>query len=43
VNELNGTKKYLYNSCSVANALNASGGAVLRPVQSTWANNFPTY
>lgn len=43
VNELNGTKKYLYNSCSVESALNASGGSVLRPVQSTWANNFPTY
>jgi hypothetical protein len=43
VNELNGTKKYLYNSCSVANALNASGGAMLRPVNATWANNFPTY
>jgi hypothetical protein len=43
VNELNGTKKYLYNSCAVANALNASGGAVLRPISATWANNFPTF
>jgi hypothetical protein len=43
VNELNGTKKYLYNSCSVARALNATGGAALRPINATWANNFPTY
>ena len=43
VNELNGTKKYLYNSCSVGKAMAGSAGAVLRPVSATWANNFPTY
>lgn len=43
VNELNGTKKFLYNSCSVGKAMAASAGAVLRPVSATWANNFPTY
>ena len=43
VNELSGTKKYRYNSCHVANAIQNTGGTVLRPVQSTWANNFPTY
>lgn len=42
VNELNGTKQYKYNSCSVASALNGGGGA-LRPYQSTFANSFPTY
>lgn len=43
VNELSGTKKYKYNSCAVDNALNAVGGAALRPYQNSWANNFPTY
>jgi hypothetical protein len=42
VNELNGTKQYLYNSCSVERALNGGGGS-LRPYQSTFANSFPTY
>jgi hypothetical protein len=43
VNELNGTKKYLYNSCHVGSALQQSGGSTLRQVNSTWANNFRTW
>ncbi len=43
VNELNGTKQFKYNSCAVSNAMQATGGGGLRSVQSTWANNFPTY
>jgi len=43
VNELNGTKKYLYNSCHISNALSNSGSGSLRPYQSTFANSFPTY
>lgn len=42
VNELNGTKQYLYNSCAVDRALNGGGGS-LRPYQSTFSNSFPTY
>lgn len=41
VNDLNGTKQYLYNSCNVNAALTALGA--LRVYQNTWANNFPTY
>ncbi len=41
VNDLNGTKQYLYNSCNVNSALTALGA--LRVYQNTWANNFPTY
>jgi hypothetical protein len=43
VNELSGTKKYLYNSCSVSSALQSAGGSVLRPYKNSWANNYPTY
>ena len=43
VNELNGTKKFLYNSCKVASAMNGSGGASLRSYQNTWSNTFKSY
>ena len=41
VDDLNGTKKYLYNSCNVRSALTSLGA--LRVYQNTWANNFPSY
>lgn len=41
VNDLNGTKQYLYNSCNVKSAMAALG--TLRVYQNTWANTFPTY
>ena len=41
VNDLNGTKKYLYNSCNVKSAMNSMGA--LRVFQNTWANTFPAY
>lgn len=41
VNDLNGTKAYLYNSCNVNSALSALGA--LRVYQNTWANHFPSY
>jgi hypothetical protein len=41
VNDLNGTKQFLYNSCNVSSALTAMGS--LRVYQNTWANSFPTY
>lgn len=41
VNDLNGTKQYLYNSCNVKSAMAAMGS--LRVYQNTWANTFPTY
>lgn len=41
MDDLNGTKQYLYNSCNVGASL-ASLGA-LRVYQNTWANNFPAY
>ena len=41
MNDLNGTKEYLYHSCNVGSALNALGA--LRVYQNTWANTFPTY
>lgn len=41
VNDLNGTKKYLYNSCNVKSALAAMGS--LRVYQNSWANSFPSY
>jgi hypothetical protein len=41
VNDLNGTKQYLYNSCNVRRAMNALGA--LRVFQNTWANSYPTY
>ena len=41
VNDLNGTKQYLYNSCNVKSALASLGS--LRVFQNSWANSFPTY
>lgn len=41
VNDLNGTKQYLYNSCNVKNAMQSLGS--LRVYQNTWANSYPTY
>ena len=41
VNDVNGTKKYLYNSCNVTRALATMG--TLRVYQNTWANNYPRY
>lgn len=41
VNDLNGTKKFMYNSCNVKSALAAMGS--LRVYQNTWANTYPTY
>jgi hypothetical protein len=43
VNELNGTKKYLYNSCKVASALNGGSTATIRAWQNTFSNTYPTY
>lgn len=43
VNELNGTKQYLYNSCYVKKALSGMGGASLRAYENSWANSFPAY
>lgn len=41
VNDLNGNKEFLYNSCSVNSALQSMGS--LRVYQNTWANSFPAY
>lgn len=41
VNDLNGTKQYLYNSCNVKSALASMGS--LRVYQNSWANSFPSY
>lgn len=41
MNEMNGTKKFLYNSCNVTRALATMG--TLRVYQNTWANNYPRY
>jgi hypothetical protein len=41
VNDLNGTKQYLYDSCNVRSA--ASGLGRLRIFPATWANNFKVY
>ena len=41
VDELMGTKRYLYNSCNVGSALNSLGA--LRVYQNSWANTFPSY
>ncbi len=43
VNELNGTKKFLYNSCNISSAINGGGGASMRGYQNTWSNTFSTY
>lgn len=41
INDLNGTKAFLYDSCNVRNATNALGK--LRVYKNTWSNNFKTY
>ncbi len=41
VDDLNGTKQFLYNSCKVASALTSLGS--LRVFQNSWANSFPAY
>ena len=41
MNDLNGTKQYLYNSCNVSGSLSSLGA--LRVYQNTWANSFPDY
>lgn len=41
VNDLNGTKEYLYNSCNVTSAMSSLGS--LRVYQNSWANSFPAY
>lgn len=41
VNDLNGTKKFMYNSCNVTSAMAALGS--LRVFQNSWSNSFPTY
>ncbi len=41
INDLNGTKAFLYDSCNVRSATNALGK--LRVYKNTWSNNFKTY
>lgn len=41
VNDLNGTKQYLYDSCNVSSA--TSGFGRLRPFKNTWSNSFKTF
>lgn len=41
INDLNGTKAFLYNSCTVSQAVSALGS--IRVYKNTWANNFKTY
>ena len=41
VNDLAGTKQYLYDSCAVRNAASALGK--LRVYKNTWSNSFKTY
>lgn len=43
VNELSGTKKFLYNSCQVSKSLQNLGGNGLRAYQNSWANSYPAY
>lgn len=43
VNELNGTKAYLYNSCFVRRSLQSMSSASLRSYENSWANSFPAY
>jgi hypothetical protein len=43
VDELAGTKKFLYNSCMVAKALQNFSSGGLRAYQNSWANSFPAY
>ncbi|MBM3907571.1 MAG: hypothetical protein FJ363_05755 [Gemmatimonadetes bacterium] len=41
INDLNGTKAFLYNSCNVSQAVAGMGS--LRVYKNTWTNNFKTY
>jgi hypothetical protein len=41
INDLNGTKAFLYNSCNVSQAVSAMGS--LRVYTNTWTNNYKTY
>jgi hypothetical protein len=41
INDLNGTKAFLYNSCNVSQAVSGMGS--LRVYKNTWTNNFKTY
>lgn len=43
VNELNGTKQYLYNSCFVRRSLQNQSSATMRAYENSWANSFPAY
>jgi hypothetical protein len=43
VNELNGTKQFLYHSCNVTKAMQNSNSGALRSYQNSWANSFPSY
>lgn len=43
VNELNGTKQFLYHSCNVASAMQNANSGALRSYQNSWANSFPSY
>jgi hypothetical protein len=41
INDLNGTKQFLYDSCNVKSATSALGK--LRMYKNTWANNYKTF
>jgi hypothetical protein len=41
INDLNGTKQFLYNSCNVKSATSAMGK--LRVYKNTWSNNYKTF
>ncbi len=41
INDLNGTKAFLYNSCTVSQAVAGLGS--MRVYKNTWMNNFKTY
>jgi hypothetical protein len=43
VNELSGTKKFLYNSCYVGKSLENFSTGGLRAYENSWANSFPAY
>lgn len=43
VTELSGTKKFLYNSCSVSKALQSFSSGGLRAYENSWANSYPSY
>ncbi len=43
VNELAGTKKFLYNSCYVTKSLQSFSSGGLRAYENSWANSFPGY